>query len=78
VKAYIAGATAEPPANDYGNFMPPLPDTLNLLRDDDYGFFIVDKAGVIRYTLAGAYMEEAAGARSTPANDEILGQLSRL
>jgi peroxiredoxin len=48
-----------------------------LLADDDMGFFIVDKSGVIRYALGGAYVT-ATGMRQIPSNTEILQELDRL
>ena len=47
-----------------------------LLADEDMGFFIVDKSGVIRYALGGAYVT-ATGLRQIPSNAEILQELDR-
>lgn len=48
----------------------------SLLADEDMGFFIVDKSGVIRYALGGAYVT-ATGMRQIPSNAEILRELDR-
>jgi peroxiredoxin len=59
------------PANDFGPtglFMGELPA---VLADDDMGFFIVDRTGVVRYALAAAY------GRQIPNNEEIVRELER-
>ena len=68
------GAMAEKPANDFGNFFPPLDETRNLLNDDDMGFFIVDKRGGVRYAVAGSYIHGTKD-RPLPSNDEILREI---
>ena len=47
-----------------------------LLTDEDMGFFIVDKQGVVRYALGGQYFTQA-GLRQIPSNAEILRELDR-
>jgi len=76
VRRYFAGMTAKPPPNDIGNFMPPLDETRNLLRDDDMGLFIVDKRGVVRYAFSGPYGKEN-GVREPPGNEELLRELAK-
>jgi hypothetical protein len=53
----------------------------NLMTDDDMGFFIVDKRGVVRYALGGPYRQEpGAGsphARQLPRNDEIVREVAK-
>jgi hypothetical protein len=51
-------------------------DLPNLLADDDMGFFILDKDGVVQYALAGSYAT-SAGSRSIPSNEEIVRELQR-
>jgi len=52
-----------------------------LLTDDDMGFFVVDREGVVRYALAGsaalldASRRQFQGMRGIPGNDEILRAL---
>ncbi len=75
-KAFYVGATAGAVPNDYGQQTPALGEIPTLLRDDDMGFFIVDRAGVIRFALAGAYVA-GAGARPIPSNEEIVRELER-
>jgi len=76
VRGFIQGAMAEKPPNDFGDFFPPLDETRNLLNDDDMGFFIVDKRGVVRYSLAGSYMHGAKD-RTLPSNEEILREVAK-
>ncbi|MBI2963956.1 MAG: AhpC/TSA family protein [Deltaproteobacteria bacterium] len=75
--SFVMGAFAAKPANDYGAFAPPLDEMRGVLSDDDMGFFIVDKQGVVRYSLAGSYVE-GKGARPIPSNDEVVSELDRL
>lgn len=75
--SFVKGAIAPKPVNDYGTFPPPLDEMRGVLSDDDMGFFIVDKQGVVRYSLAGSYAE-GKGSRPIPSNDEIVRELDRL
>jgi peroxiredoxin len=81
VRGFVQGATAEKPPNDYGDFFPPLDEMRNLLTDDDMGFFIVDKRGVVRYALGGPYRQETGTgspqARQLPSNDEIVREVAK-
>lgn len=80
VRGMIAGMTAPHPDNDFGKEPPAPGDLPKLLRDDDTGFFIVDRTGVIRYAYTGSYVEAQAPSlaiRPIPANDEILRELAR-
>jgi hypothetical protein len=72
----MAGMKADPPPNDFGNFKPALGEFPALLADEDMGIFIVDRAGVVRYALAGAYFGEA-GPHAVPGADEIVRELER-
>jgi len=56
--------------------MPPVLEMPAVLADDDMGFFIVDRAGVVRYALAGAYFG-GTGSRAIPGADEIVRELER-
>jgi peroxiredoxin Q/BCP len=76
VRGFVHGATAEKPPNDFGDFFPPLDEMRNLLNDDDMGFFIVDKQGVVRYALAGSYIHGARD-RQLPSNEEILREVAK-
>jgi len=77
IRGYIQGAMAPKPPNDLGDFFPPLDETPNLVSDDDMGFFIVDKRGVVRYSVAGSYMAAGDKDRSIPSNEEILLELGK-
>lgn len=80
VTGLVLGMTAKPPANDYGVEGPGPGEIPGLLRDDDMGFFIVDRAGTIRYAYTGSYVEgqKPLQIRPIPANDEILRELDRV
>ncbi len=76
-KAMLAGMKAPVPENDFGTFSPAAGEMRSNLRDDDMGFFIVDRQGVIRYSLGGPY-GTASAPRAIPSNDEIVRELERL
>jgi peroxiredoxin len=76
VKMFLAGMKEEPPPNDFGDFKPTLRELPGMLADDDMGFFIVDRAGIVRYALAGSYGTES-GVRAIPGADEIVRELER-
>jgi len=52
-----------------------------LLTDDDMGFFVVDRDGIVRYAMAGsaalldASRRQFHGMRGIPASDEIVRAL---
>ena len=76
----VRGLTAKPPANDFGAEGPTPADIPGLLRDDDMGFFIVDREGIVRYAYSASYVDMSTGKasiRPIPANDEILRELER-
>jgi len=68
--AFIAGARMTPPENDFGKFPPALAEVPGILADDDMGFFVVDREGIVRHAVSGSYTT-ANGLRQLPANDEI-------
>lgn len=71
------GMTAPRPENEFGTQSPTLDEMRNVLHDEDMGFFIVDKQGVVRYQLAGASVGEQ-GYHRIPSNDEILAELGNV
>jgi hypothetical protein len=75
-KTLMACMKMTPPPNDFGDFKPALAEFPQVLADDDMGVFIVDRAGVVRYALAGAYFSEA-GPTGVPGADEIVRELER-
>ena len=75
-KTLYAGMTAPKAETDYVGEPFKLTEMPSLLADEDMGFFIVDKGGVIRYALGGAYVT-ASGPRQIPSNAEILQELDR-
>ena len=80
VGTLIGGMMAKPPDNDFDKAPPLFGEIPKLLRDDDMGFFIVDRAGTVRYAYTGSYVDMSTPKPSTrpiPANDEILRELER-
>jgi peroxiredoxin len=80
VGGLVGGLTVKPPANEYGNEPPGFGEIPKLLRDDDMGFFIVDRGGIVRYAYSASYADISTGKlaiRPIPANDEILRELER-
>jgi peroxiredoxin len=78
---FVGGMMAKPPENDYGKEPPLVGEIPKLLRDDDMGFFIVDRNGIIRYAYTGSYVDfsgEKPSTRPLPANDEILRELDKV
>jgi hypothetical protein len=56
-----------------------LRDLPKLMRDDDMGFYIVDKRGIVRYASAGSYTDfDAKAPRPIPSNEEIVRELESL
>ena len=80
VGAFVGGITAKTPETDFGKEPPMFGEIPKLLRDDDMGFFIVDRGGNVCYAYTGSYIDMSGGklsARPIPANDEILRELER-
>ena len=75
-KMLAIGMTETPPPNDWGPFKPSLGEIPSMLADDDMGLFIVDRAGVVRYALAGPYAGER-GVHGLPSPEEITRELDR-
>ena len=75
-KMMYLGMTMSKPPSDYAGEKPKLAEMASLLVDEDMGFFIVDKQGIVRYALGGTYLTEG-GMRTIPSNDEILRKLDR-
>ena len=64
------------PPSDFGEVKTKLAELPRLITDDDMGFFIVDRGGVLRYALTGSYVGDG-GVRQIPGNDEIIRTLER-
>lgn len=75
-KTLYAGMTAPKPETNYVGEPFKLTEMPGLLADEDMGFFIVDKGGIVRYALGGAYITPG-GLRQIPSNAEILKELDR-
>jgi peroxiredoxin len=65
-----------PPAADVGDPKRTLGEMPALMHDNDMGFFVLDREGIVRYKLAGAYMGEQ-GLHEPPSIDEIVRELER-
>ena len=75
-KTLVRGMRASQLDNDFGTFMPTVTEMPALLSDSDMGFFIIDRAGTVRYVLAGPYRQKT-GTRGIPGADEIVRELDR-
>lgn len=69
------------PENDFGPAKPSVAELGRLLNDDDLGFFILDKEGIVRAATHGAYFSfegtKPVGMQPIPSNDEIAAELER-
>jgi putative peptide zinc metalloprotease protein len=74
--AFYAGMTLDRPPSGFGKVEPSLGEIPHLLADDDMGFYILDKNGVVRYALAGSYIDGRA-ARQIPSDEEIVRELTQ-
>ena len=66
--------------NDFGQGAPPLGEMLTMMRDDDAGLYLVDRAGIVRYGYAAAYLDPGRGSavvRPLPPTDELLREVER-
>jgi peroxiredoxin len=70
------GMRSEIPPNDFGTNPPPLREMPSTLADVDMGFYILDKQGVVRFSLDGSYLVDGA-ARQIPSTAEIVRELAR-
>ncbi len=77
VTSLVNGMRTTFPPNDFGTFGPPLDEMRRILNDDDMGFFIVDKGGIVRYATTGAYRADGSGV-TIPGNEEVLQELEEL
>jgi len=75
-KALYSGLTTPKPESDFGEVSTTLSELPRLVADEDMGFFIVDRGGIVRYALTGSYVG-AEGVRQIPGNDEIVRELER-
>ncbi|HXH83315.1 MAG TPA: redoxin domain-containing protein [Candidatus Tectomicrobia bacterium] len=80
-KAFYAGMTMPEPANDWPSVKPSLKELSRVVEDDDLGFFVVDRGGMIRYATTGSYVivegGKFVGMRPIPSNEEIARELER-
>jgi peroxiredoxin len=71
---YGASKLPHPPPAEVGNPKPTLGEFPKLFHDSDMGLFMLDRDGIVRYRMSGAYISER-GVRELPAMEEILRQL---
>jgi hypothetical protein len=75
----LRSSNLEPPPSDFGEVKISAGEILTTLYDDDMGFFIVDKQGVLRYALAGGHGDlETLRVRPIPSNDELMRESQKL
>ncbi len=75
-KTLYAATKMSPPPNDLGDPRMSLGDVRSNLQDTDMGFFVVDRGGLVRYVMMGAYVG-AQGVRGIPSIEEIVRELER-
>jgi peroxiredoxin len=73
-RTFMAAGKVEPPPSDFGDVAPKLGEFPQLLTDDDMGFFVIDRQGIVRHAVAGSYVTPG-GVRALPSNDEIEAML---
>jgi peroxiredoxin len=72
-----------PPAEttEFGVAKPKPTEISQVLNDDDLGFFVLDRAGIVRYASTGAYVSfegtKPVDMKHIPSNDEIVSALER-
>jgi len=74
------GMTTPKPETDFGPARPTPAEIPRLLKDDDLGFFIVDRGGIVRFAQGGPYVTVTDGKQVVgriPGNDEIVRELER-
>jgi peroxiredoxin len=80
-KVLVAAVRLPKPETEFGPPRPALREIPKLLNDDELGFFVVDKTGVIRdaRVVQAAQLDNGriVAMRSIPGNDEIVRVLER-
>jgi peroxiredoxin len=74
------GVTTPKPETELGPARPTPAEIPRLLKDDDLGFFIVDRGGIVRLAQGGPYTTVEGGAQrigKIPGNDVIARELER-
>lgn len=67
----------EKPTDDFGKVSTTLAEFPKMITDDDAGFFVLDRQGIVRFAVAGAYASPEAGPRKIPGNEEIVAALEQ-
>jgi len=76
-KMFHAASKLEmPPPTEIGNPKSTLRELPQMLADSDMGFFVLDRDGIVRYTLSGSYID-GHGSRQIPTMEEITRELVR-
>jgi hypothetical protein len=76
VNVFVQDMRMPTPPETFESPPSPFSDLPTLLADDDMGFFILDKDGIVQYALAGSFVT-STGVRSIPSNEEIVRELQR-
>ena len=74
------GMTAAKPETEFGPPRVAPTEIPRLLKDDDLGFFIIDRGGIVRFAQGGPYVAVKDGQQvvgTIPGNDEIARELER-
>jgi peroxiredoxin len=74
------GVTTQKPETEFGPPRMTPAEIPRVLKDDDLGFFIIDRAGIIRFAQGGPYVSVKDGKQvvgKIPGNDEIARELER-
>ena len=75
-KTFEKAMKTQVPPSDFGAVKPTLGEVPAMLADEDMGVFVIDRAGTVRYALAGPYFSDA-GPRGVPGPDELIRELER-
>ena len=74
-RRFLRGRGAVAGATPFDAAHPTPGEFQELLLDDDAGFFIVDRGGIVRYAIAGSYYSKAW---QVPTNETLLTELRKL
>jgi hypothetical protein len=80
VERLYRGVTTPKPETDFGPPRLTPAEVPRVLKDDDLGFFLIDRDGIVRYAQGGPYVTLRGGKQvvgGPPANDEIVRELER-
>jgi peroxiredoxin len=80
-RVFASATRLPPPEDDFAALKPSPTELPRLFNDDDLGFFILDKPGIVQYSNSGPYTivegTKIVGMHSIPSNEEIAAELER-